>query len=442
MSGAGSFQRPKGTRDFLPEAMAVRRHIEQAWTDASVRHGFEEIDGPMFEHLDLYTVKSGDGIVSELFSFNRAGGDTDYALRPEFTPTLARMAAAKGRSLAVPTKWFAMPSLFRAERPQRGRLREHRQWNVDCIGLDGPEADAEVIAVAVTALRLLGLTATDIRVRISHRGAASAMLEALGVPSERIADAFVLVDRREKLPTEVFKKQAAALGLDDAAVERLEQLAAVRMPATEPVERIATEHALPEDSVAQLGALAVELDKRGLLPFCDWDLGIVRGLAYYTGTVWEIHDSSGAERAIAGGGRYDQLVALFGGPEVSACGFGMGDVVLGLLLEEKGLVGEGTTTPPRPDVFVISSGSDDAEARLIPVTTQLRDGGLHVRHTHKATRNVGKQLREAAAAGARQVVILGDELASGEVVLKNLDAGEQRTVRLADLVVALGRTDV
>ena len=166
---------------------------------------------------------------------------------------------------------------------ERGRLREHRQWNVDCIGLAGPDADAEVIAVAVTALRLLGLTASDIRVRISHRGAASAMLEALGVPSDRIADAFVLVDRREKLPAEVFKEQAAALGLDDTAVGRLEQLAAVRMPATEPVERIATEHALPEDSVAQLGALAVELDKRGLLPFCDWDLGIVRGLAC---TIW------------------------------------------------------------------------------------------------------------------------------------------------------------
>jgi histidyl-tRNA synthetase len=175
------------------------------------------------------------------------------------------------------------------------------------------------------------------------------------------------------------------------------------------------------------------------LPFCEWDLGIVRGLAYYTGTVWEIHDVGGNERAIAGGGRYDQLVSLFGGSEVPACGFGMGDVVLGLLLEDKGLLGGDVSHLPRPDVFVISSGSDEAEAKLVPLVTQLRDSGLHVRHTHKATRNVGKQLREASAVGASHVVILGDELEQGEVVLKDLGGAKQRTVPLADVVVALGR---
>ncbi len=434
-----TLQRPKGTRDFLPDAMAVRRHIERAWAAASIRHGYDEIDGPTFEHLDLYTIKSGDGIVSELFSFTRAGGDDHYAMRPEFTPTLARMAAAQGRSLSVPTKWFAMPTLFRAERPQRGRLREHNQWNVDCIGLEGPEADAEVIAVAVTALRLLGLTEADVRVRISHRGAAAAMLSSLGVHDDAMADAFALVDRREKLPPDVFREQAKATGLSDEAVDRLNALGGMRMPATEPPSAIAAALELPESSVAALTALAEQLDQRGLLPFCDWDLGIVRGLAYYTGTVWEIHDIAGDERAIAGGGRYDQLVSLFGGPDMPACGFGMGDVVLGLLLQDKGLLGEDMVSLPRPDVFLVSSGSDAAEARLTPLATQLRDGGLHVRHTHKATRNVGKQLREASAHRARNVVILGDELSSGEVVLKSLDSGDQRTVPLGDLLVALGR---
>ena len=441
MTATVSFQRPKGTRDFLPEAMAVRLHIERAWRDASIAHGYDQIDGPTFEHLDLYTVKSGDGIVSELFSFQRAGGDRDYALRPEFTPTLARLAAAQGRSLAVPTKWFAMPDLFRAERPQRGRLREHRQWNVDCMGLPGPDADADVIAVAVAALRRLGLTAADIRVRISHRGAAAGMLEALGVGPDQMDKAFALVDKRDKLPADVFRTQAGALGLDEQAVGRLDELSTVRLPATEPASTIAQAHGLPQQSVEDLEALARELDLRGLLPWCDWDLGIVRGLAYYTGTVWEIHDLAGSERAIAGGGRYDNLVSLFGGPSIPACGFGMGDVVLGLLLADKGLLGEGAELLPRPDVFIVSSGSDEAEARLVPLATALRDRGLHVRHTSKATRNVGKQLREASASRAHHALILGDELSDGAVVIKQLSTGEQSTVPLADVAVALTRSD-
>jgi histidyl-tRNA synthetase len=427
-------------RDFLPEAMAVRLHIERAWREAAIAHGYEQIDGPTFEHLELYTVKSGDGIISELFSFNRAGGDRDYALRPEFTPTLARLAAAQGRSLAVPTKWFAMPDLFRAERPQRGRLREHRQWNVDCMGLPGPDADAEVIAVAVSALRRLGLTEADVRVRISHRGTAAGMLEAMGVSPDGMDAAFALVDKRDKLPADVFRTQAGALGLDEQAVGRLDELATVRLPATQPPSSIAKAHGLPRESVDDLEALAEELDRRGLLPFCDWDLGIVRGLAYYTGTVWEIHDLAGNERAVAGGGRYDNLVSLFGGPSVPACGFGMGDVVLGLLLEDKGLLGDSADLLPRPDVFIISSGSDEAEARLVPLATALRDRGLHVRHTHKATRNVGKQLREASASRAHHALILGDELRDGTVVIKCLSTGEQSTVPLADVAVALTRS--
>jgi len=434
------FQAPKGMRDFFPDDMAVRRHLEAAWRSASIRHGFDEIGGPTFEHLDLYTVKSGEGIVSELFSFRRSGGDTDYALRPEFTPTLARMAAAKGRSLALPTKWFAIPDLFRAERPQRGRLREHRQWNVDLLGAPGPDADAEVIAVAVMALRGLGLGPEDIRVRISHRGAAAGLLMSCGVAEERLADAFSLVDRREKIPADVFATQAAALGLDAEGVERLDAIAGSRTPATTAPESIAQTHGLDPDAVRDLADLSRELDRRGLLPFCDWDLGIVRGLAYYTGTVWEIHDASGSFRAIAGGGRYDGLVALFGGPAVPACGFGMGDVVLALLLEDRGLLNaEHGVETPRPDVFVVSSGGEDAEQRFIPLATSLRDAGLHVRHTFKATRNIGKQLKEASGHRARFAIILGDEIADNRVTVKDLDAGEQTELTFGDLATWLQR---
>jgi histidyl-tRNA synthetase len=427
------FQAPKGMRDFFPEDMAIRHHLEQSWRSASIRHGFDEINGPTFEHLELYTIKSGDGIVSELFSFQRSGGQTDYALRAEFTPTLARMAAAKGRSLAVPTKWFAIPDLFRAERPQKGRLREHRQWNVDILGVAGPEADAEVIAVAVAALRGLGLGAEDIRVRISHRGAAASMLMALGVPESRISEAFGLIDKREKLPPEVFAEQAAALGIQADDVTKLDEMTRTRIPGTQPPASIAQAHGLPIESVAELDALARELDKRGLLPFCDWDLGIVRGLAYYTGTVWEIHDARGTFRAIAGGGRYDGLVEMFKGPSTPACGFGMGDVVLALLLADRGLLDGDTSLCPRPDVFVLSSGHDQAEELLVPLSTGLRDIGLHVRHTWKASRNIGKQFKEAANCRARIAVVLGEEVGQGMASVKDLDASEQFEVSLGDL---------
>jgi len=434
------FQAPKGMRDFFPEDMAVRQHLERAWRSASIRHGFEEIGGPAFEHLDLYTIKSGEGIVSELFSFRRSGGDTDYALRPEFTPTLARMAASRGRSLPLPTKWFAIPDLFRAERPQRGRLREHRQWNVDLLGAAGPHADAEVIAVAVTALRGLGLGPEDIRVRISHRGAAAGSLAACGVPDDRMAEAFSLVDRREKIPSELFAAQAATIGLDESGVARLDTIAACRLPATTPPTAIAEQHGLPVETVSDLVSLSTELDARGLLPFCDWDLGIVRGLAYYTGTVWEIHDAAGAFRAIAGGGRYDGLVELFGGPAIPACGFGMGDVVLALLLEERGLLDadHGVCTP-RPDVFLVSSGNDQAERAFIPLATSLRDAGFHVRHTFKSGRNIGKQLKEASSHCAGFAVILGDELGNGYIVVKDMHSGEQHTVPAGDLAAWLQR---
>jgi histidyl-tRNA synthetase len=192
--------------------------------------------------------------------------------------------------------------------------------------------------------------------------------------------------------------------------------------------------------VAELEALSVELDRRGLLQFCDWDLGIVRGLAYYTGTVWEIFDAKGVFRAIAGGGRYDHLIEQFKGPSTPACGFGMGDVVLGLLLKDRGLLGE---TPgafmPRPDVFIISSGDDAAEAMLVPLATALRDLGLHVRHTWKATRNVGKQLKEASSLRSRLAIILGEEVTGGNAVVKDLDAGEQSEVPLRDLPAWLPR---
>jgi histidyl-tRNA synthetase len=425
-------QAPRGTRDFFPQDMATRRSLEAHWRQASINFGFQEVEGPTYEHLDLYTVKSGPGIVSELFSFERAGGDTTYALRPEFTPTLARMAVSQGNSMPVPTKWFSIPSLFRAERPQRGRLREHVQWNVDILGLGGPEADAELISVAVAALDRLGLNPAQVQVKISHRDVVARLLRGLGVGDDQLPAAFDLLDRRDKIPGDTFAERAAALGLDSDGVARFDRLArTTSQPGADP----ATLTELASEDLDHLQALHEALCQHGVDSWCHIDLGIVRGLAYYTGTVFEIHETSGAERAIAGGGRYDHLIELFGGPATPAAGFGMGDVVLSLVLEDRNLL-ETHGELPRPDAFVVCV-DDAAQQHLVPIVTRLRGAGWHARRSYKSTRNLGKLLKEAGQQRARVAIILGAELQDGRVVLKDLEAGEQHEVALDDLETAL-----
>ena len=406
-------QHPKGTRDFFPAELAALHHIECAWRTASINAGFEEIEGPTFEHLDLYTVKSGEGIVSELFSFTRTGGDVDYALRPEFTPTLARMAAAKGRSLSLPTKWFGVPSHFRAERPQRGRLREFKQWNVDLLGIDAPSADAEVIATAVVALDKLGLTCDDVVVRISHRSVVTSMLLEGGLDESQLDQALALLDKKEKMDDGTFAAKLDEAGLPASAFAQFDGDAVVSHP--------------------DLDVLQSELERWGVSDWCAFDFSIVRGLAYYTGIVFEIHERSGAERAIAGGGRYDKLIEMFGGPSMPAVGFGMGDVVLSLVLKDKGLLKDGEAYLEPPDVFVVSA-SDEGDALLPTITSSLRTNGVHTRQSYKTTRNVGKLLTEAAKANARNVIILGGELEKGNVVVKNLASGEQVELALDSVV--------
>jgi histidyl-tRNA synthetase len=423
-------QAPRGTRDFYPAEMAWRNHLVDTWRRVSVRHGFEQVDGPIFETLDLYKVKSGEGIVSELFSFRRSGGSTDFAIRPEFTPTLARMVAARASSLPRPIKWFAVPNFCRAERPQRGRLREFWQWNVDLLGLEGPAADAEVLLVVVDFLAEMGLRPEHVRVKISHRDTVRHILSKMGVPDEKMLDAFDLLDRRDKLPPEVFQKEAAALGLDGHRVHRFEQTCRLKYPAGE-LARM-KEHLGLDEELSALADLDAQLHVFGLAEWCEYDLGIVRGLAYYTGTVFEVHEAAGVERAIAGGGRYDRLIELFDGPATPAVGFGMGDVVISNVLADKGLLPKGESVAPRPDAFVFAT-SDAAAPRVPTVVAMLRRAGLHARMTYKTTRNVGKLIKDAAAVRSRCAVMLGEDA----VELKDMASGEQRVVALADVVGAI-----
>lgn len=412
-----TFQAPKGTRDFYPPDLAVRRYLESVWRGVSVNHGFDEIDGPTFEHLDLYKVKSGEGIVSELFSFRRAGGDTDYALRPEFTPTLARMYAARANALPKPTTWFSICPFFRAERPQRGRLREHVQWNVDIIGDGSASADAGIIAVLVNVLERLGLAARDVQVHVNHRAYLQRTLLEFGFEELRMETAISVVDAVEKLKPDEFRRRCLELGLAEARWDDFQELISRSVRAADPGGA--------RRELAELDPLHAELERLDLLEWCTYSPSLARGLAYYTGPVFEVRETAGKERAIAGGGRYDNLIELFGGPPTPAVGVAMGDVVIRLVLEDRKLLPATEDLLPRPEVFLISAGKPEAEQALASLATGLRRAGLHVRLSTRATRNVGKLLGEAAKMRAQFAVILGDELERGRVAIKDLDTGEQ-----------------
>lgn len=428
-----SFQAPRGTRDFYPIEMARRLWLEDKWRRTAVRHGFDEIDGPTFEHLDLYTVKSGEGIVNELFSFTRAGGETPFALRPEFTPTLARMVATKANALPKPIKWFSVGPYFRAERPQRGRLREFLQWNVDSLGDPSPEADAEVIACCVESLHALGLTKSSVEIRFSSRLAAEQLFRHYGVPEHLDADLYRIIDGASKRERAETYAEADRLGIPKNAV--MEFVApAFSLEGTNPATDDLVRKGAAKIRDAALEPLILRLRELGVDDWCVGDLSIVRGLAYYTGTVFEVHETTGAERAIAGGGRYDNLVELFGGPPTPAVGFAMGDVVISLVLQDKGLMPSDDAIARdlglAPDVFVLAA-NDDADAKALrPLLAALRRQGLHARRSYKSTRNVGKLLQDADKAHARYALILESDT---RAQLKDLSSKEQHEVVADDL---------
>jgi histidyl-tRNA synthetase len=421
-----------GFREFYPADLALRAHIFRTWRTVATRYGFEEYDGPPLEPLELYTAKSGDEIVGQLYNFIDKGG-REVALRPEMTPTLARMVAARANGLKKPIRWFAIPQLFRYERQQRGRLREHFQLNCDLIGEPGPLGDAEIIALAIDVMRAFGLTERDVRVRLSDRRALRALLLDAGVPELQLGAAYQAVDKIERMERPALEAHLAEVGLSPAATARLFEVAALRgLPAVAAALRKAPGGA---PAAAALGRVVHALEALGLGEFVEVDLTIVRGLAYYTGTVFELFDAGRALRAICGGGRYDGLLEALGGVSLPALGFGMGDVVLGELLKDRGLVPAETSGI---DVFLAGITDDDLP-HVLRLAHELRDGGLRVEYA-LAAHAVGKQLKLADARNARLAVVIGpDDRARGEVMVKDLTGKTQEGVSRETVVERLSR---
>jgi len=421
----------KGTRDFYPPQMAVRNWIIDGWKRVSVRNGFEEYDGPIFEYLKMFQIKSGDEIAEQLFSFEDRGG-RELALRPEITPTLARMVNQQINSLPRPIKWFSVPRLFRAERPQKGRLREFFQWNIDIIGIDDVLADAEVIFCAVDYMREVGLTADDVVVRISSRKMLAALLSAIGIAEDELEGLYAVLDKRSKVGEDAFEEMLAEKLSDEDKRGRVLELMGVQSIGQ--ISKLPELDESAQASVGELRRLFELLEVMGVADYCVFDIGVVRGLAYYTGIVYEIYDKGSELRAIGGGGRYDDLLKQFGGPAIPATGFGIGDCVLGILLEEKGLLQE--QLPGDKLDYYVACVDESYREVTVKLTMRLRSAGLSANFSYKDAK-LGKQLKQASEQKAQKCVIIGDELKEDKLAVKDMTTGEQEVVDYEEFLAGL-----
>ena len=412
-----SFRALPGFRDFYPTELAERAHIFAAWRDVARRFGFQEYDGPPLESLELYTAKSGDEIVAQLYAFEDKGGRA-VALRPEMTPTFARMVAAKANALPKPIRWFSIPQLFRYERQQRGRLREHFQLNVDIVGEADVSADAELLAVAIEVMRTLGLSAHDVLARVSDRRLLHAVLHAIGITEGQTPAVFAVADKLAREPRESLEGKLRTAGISQEKTAAV--FDALAMTDLETLRERFNGDAGVLEAVDRLAAYIGYLHALGVTDFVRLDLSIVRGLAYYTGIVFELFDAQGSKRAICGGGRYDTLLAELGDVDLPALGFGMGDVVLGELLRERGLLRD---VAPGLDYWV-AAVEEIPLARVMCIATELRRRHLRVDYALRPQK-LGNQLKAAAKANAIKVCLLQ---ADGATVIKRLSDGREQRV--------------
>jgi histidyl-tRNA synthetase len=411
-----------GFRDFYPEQYAERAFIQTTWRTVAARYGLAEYDGPPLESTELYTRKSGEEIVGQLYNFADKGG-REIALRPEMTPTLARMVSARANALPKPVRWFSIPQLFRYERQQRGRLREHFQLNVDIVGEADIRADAELVACAVDMLREFGLTHEDIVVRFSDRRLLNDILGSLALSGPQLQVVYAVFDKFKRQPVQESLDRLLAAGLTQdraAAVITWAQNPTSYSGSPEGAERI-------ERYQQEVGNLLDDSADKWL----TFDLSIVRGLAYYTGIVFEIFDRKGELRAICGGGRYDGLLAAIGGVDLPALGFGMGDVVLAELLRDRGLMPAGGRTI---DFWV--AGDDAPSSEVLNVVGKLRHKGRRVEYALRA-QSLSAQLKAADRARAEFVAIVRPMASTPpleRITVRRLADGTERVMGVEQLV--------
>jgi histidyl-tRNA synthetase len=414
-------ERLPGFRDFYPEPLPqsnvwscdARQFVFDTWRAVARRYGFREYDGPPLESLELFTTKSGEEIVGQLYNF-KDKGEREISLRPEMTPSLARMVAAHERSYKKPIKWFTLPQLFRYERQQKGRLREHFQLNADIIGERDPAADAELISLLIDTLRAFGLTEADFVLRLSSRNAwQEFFLEHKGDPA-REYEFYQIIDKLEREEPQINEQKLAALGFALKDVSGF-------------IER--------GSPTQELQSIIANLSARGLAAYVKVDYSVIRGLAYYTGIVFEAFDRTGEFRAIAGGGRYDNLVKLISGGKVDlpALGFGMGDVVLLELLKARGRL---PGFDAKLDVFCLIE-DETLRGDSLKLVQDLRWSGLSADYSLTSAKP-DKQFKRAQELGARQLVRL-ERNSAGQLTAKLRDARtrEERSVPIAEAAAVL-----
>ena len=413
----------RGTRDFYPDEMRVRNWLFSHFHAAARAHGFEEYDAPVLESEELYTRKQGEEIVGQLYNFEDKGGRA-VALRPEMTPSLARMVMARAGALALPIKWYSIPQCWRYERTQRGRGREHYQWNVDIWGSDALGADVELLSVLVNFFEGVGLTADDLVIKISSRKVLEEVLGSLGISGDAFAATCIVVDKMGKLPEDVVAAQLAEQGLGADAVATIQSTLGV-----DNLDSLAAALGGDSAAVSELAGLFDLIDAYGIADWVAFDASVVRGLAYYTGPVFEAHDRAGQLRAICGGGRYDRLLSSLGGNDMPATGFGFGDMVIMELLMDKGLVPD----LPSGNEDIVIAISEDLRSAAMLVASKLRASGRSVDLVLEDKR-MKWAFRHAERTGAQRLVMLmPEEWAAGNVRIKDLETSEETDVAVGDL---------
>ncbi|MCH2268951.1 MAG: histidine--tRNA ligase [SAR324 cluster bacterium] len=413
----------KGTRDFFPDEMRLRNWLFDLWRRVSVQAGFEEYDTCVLEHEELYIRKAGDEISKQLYSFEDKGGRR-LSLRPEMTPSLARLVLQYKKSLSFPIKWFSMPQCFRYERMTKGRRREHFQWNADIIGQPEMVAEAEILMLLISACESMGLTAKDIRVFINDRRILNSILSQISVPQEMHSAVLVIMDKRDKISTEALSKLLQDLGMSTIQVEQLNEYLS-KSDLNELKKDLNDTHGIEE-----LQNLMDLMVTAGYSNYLQFDISIVRGLSYYTGAVFEVNSPEKQHRAICGGGRYDSLLSAYGGETVPAVGFGFGDVVVLDVLKELQRFPE---LPRTLDYTIIPFAAEQVGIAL-KIAAELRSQGSTV-DCNFSMKKIKKTMQQANESGAKNTILLfPDELAEDKVVIRDMQLHEQKPIKITDLI--------